>query len=333
LLKQWQIELEVPEGLEDISIEEVKQHLRPITPKLIRAGILTFDYADDLRKLRQLRSVYASYIVLDFAVPRPKALLGHQFFTEIVETCRLILKTDHFQTVTLNAAGSDSSVMRRILDEIGDATGLTPNSDDGDLLIRIRKAKNNWQVVIRTTARPLSARKWRIYDYQGALNAPTAYAMNKLIPQDHHTHYANLMCGSGTLLIERDHNRQLAYGIDINSHALNLTQQHILEAQVTGVQLLHADVTRAPFSDNSFDAITCDLPFGQLVGSHAENQALYPLILREMQRILAKNGIAVIITHEVRLLEKIIPSQGWHIKQARKVNLRGLHPRIYVLEK
>lgn len=333
MFNQWHIELEVTEGLEDISINEIRQLIKQVRPKLSGAGLISLSYDDNLRKLEQLHTVFACYIVLDFAVPRPKALLGHQHFTQIIETCHAVIKTQPFQTVTLNAAGSDSSVMRRILDEISQSTGLTPDVDDGDLLIRIRKSKDIWQVLIRTTPRPLSARKWRLHDYQGALNAPTAYAMNQLISPDHTQQYANFMCGSGTLLIERAlSNQECIYGFDINPQALQFAQDHLRESHINA-QLIQSDITQVPLGSDSLSAITADLPFGQLIGSHRENQTLYPQILREMYRVLTKTGIAVIITHEVRLFEKLIHMQDWRVHQIRKINLRGLHPRIYVLEK
>jgi tRNA (guanine6-N2)-methyltransferase len=329
----WHIELEVPEGLEDISLREIKQQLsKSIQPKLSRDGILTFQYDDDLKKLERLKSVYASYAVMTFPIPRPKALLGHQYFTEIVKTCQMVTQCNDFNTVTINAAGSGSSVMQRVLHEISEAIGLVPSQDDGDLLIRIRKLNNQWQVLVRTTPRPLSTRAWRAHDYQGALNAPVAYSMNQLVTQDHLSAYANFMCGSGALLIEHT-DSYLSYGIDNDPYVLSLAQDHIVQAGTRHIQLLQADVTQSPFGDNSLSAITSDMPFGQLVGSHNENRQLYPAVLKEMHRTLIKDGLAVVITHEVRLIEKIIQSQNWRIVESRKTNLRGLHPRIYVLEK
>lgn len=336
LLDEWHIELEVPEGLEDISIAEVEQKLRQVKPKLARSGIITFDYGDHLRELTNLRSVYACYIVLDFAIPRPKAFLGHQYFTQITDVCKQILKTAHFHTININAAGSDSSVMQRILVEMSQALSLVPDPNDGDLLIRIRKMRDIWQVVIRTTPRPLSTREWRIHDYQGALNAPTAYAMNQLISANYDaSRYANFMCGSGTILIERhiQNAHNIIYGLDISTQVLNMARENVAKANKSHIQLIQADVSQSPFDGNSLSAITSDMPFGQLVGSHAENKIIYPQVLREMYRVLGKNGVAVLITHEVRLFEQIIQSQNWNVKQIRKVNLRGLHPRIYVLEK
>lgn len=333
MFKTWHIELEVPEGLEDISLREVEQHFATSKPKRSRDGILTFSCTDSFKKLERLHTVYASYVVLEFPIPRPKALLGHQYFTQIIETCQAIIKENAFKTVAINAAGSDSSVMQRILTEVGAGIGLTPTQDEGDLLIRIRKLKGTWQVLVRTTPRPLSTKQWRIHDYQGALNAPVAYGMNQLITPQHQTAYANFMCGSGTLLIERDQPTQLVYGIDNNPYALSMAQEHLIQAQIPNVQLVKADAMQVPFADNSFSAITADLPFGQLVGSHNENRKLYPASLQEMHRTLVIGGVLVLITHEVNLLGKIIQTEHWRLIQQRKTNLRGLHPRIYLLEK
>ena len=45
-----------------------------------------------------------------------------------------------------------------------------------------------------------------------------------------------------------------------------------------------------PFPENSFDVITADLPWGQLIGSHQENEWLYPAVLAEAARVIAQGG-------------------------------------------
>src|SRR5947208_2669780 len=81
-------------------------------------------------------------------------------------------------------------------------------------------------------------------------------------------------------------------------------------------------------------ARSADLPFGHLVGSHEENVALYPAILREAARVARREAPFVLITHEVRLTEALLAaSPEWATDAMLRVTLGGLHPRIFVLRR
>jgi 23S rRNA G2445 N2-methylase RlmL len=89
-----------------------------------------------------------------------------------------------------------------------------------------------------------------------------------------------------------------------------------------------------PFSDDSFDALCADLPFGQLVGSHEENQWLYPAILAEASRVARSKARFVVVTHEVRLMDTTLENLNtWKLVNKQMITLSGLHPRIYILER
>ena len=101
------------------------------------------------------------------------------------------------------------------------------------------------------------------------------------------------------------------------------------------VTLHRGDGRALPLPDHSVNAITADLPFGHLVGSHAENVRLYPLILQEAARVARPHAFFGIITHEVRLMEQLLAAEdcAWTVEKTLKVELGGLHPRMYVLQK
>jgi tRNA G10 N-methylase Trm11 len=44
------------------------------------------------------------------------------------------------------------------------------------------------------------------------------------------------------------------------------------------------DTTRLPLRSGSVDAISTDMPFGVRCGKSADNTALYPLVLQELER-------------------------------------------------
>lgn len=342
-------EAEVIPSLESFAQAELLARLGPRAEFVpaSRPDMLRFRYRGDLRSLLTLRSVVAVYLARTFAVPRPRGLLGNQQFADLLqlfETVRRLHPPGTFRTFRLSAAGADSAVLTRLKTELAARTGLTPGPDEADLLLRLRRAAGSegWEVLARLSPRPLTARPWRVCNLPGALNAILAHAMNVLSGPAPADRYLNLVCGSGTLLVERlalAPARQ-AMGIDLDPAALACARQNLTAAgYLPAVHLLRADAGRLPFPDAAFDVLTADLPFGQLIGSHAANEALYPRLLAEATRMAAPGARLLLVTHEVRLLERLLAAPpfaaAWTPADILRVKLPfksgGLNPRIYCL--
>ncbi len=340
-------EAEIAPGLESVSRDEIQTKLPQAADLESLKGAVRFQHPSDLRPLLDLLTVNALYYVLTFDVPRPKALLGHQHFQRITQAASDILRVypkGAFQTLSIDAAGSDSSIMQRLRTELADAVGLTPSSERGDFVIRVRPTaqRKGWEVLLRLSPRPLATRDWRTANFEGALNAAVAHAMIRLTVPTDHDFFLNLCAGSGTLLIERAAAGPAALiaGCDIAETPLALARLNIDTAQAAPrISLFQADAGRLPLPADSIDKIVIDLPFGQLVGSHQQNRQLYPAVLGEMQRVLHPDSIAVVITHEIRLFESLLnieAKQSQHslsLQNVYKITLNGLHPRIYILRK
>ena len=190
---------------------------------------------------------------------------------------------------------------------------------------------------MRLSPRPLATRDWRVCNMAGALDAAVAHAMLTLIPSNHADIYLNLGCGSGTLMIERLARgpAQTVIGCDYALSALECSRANLSAAgYLSDVSLVLSDVRNLPFDDGFAGTICADLPFGQLVGTHQENLELYPRLLSEAARVARINASFLAITHEVRLMEKLLSkSLDWRVEQILRINLGGLHPRIFVLRK
>jgi len=293
-----------------------------------------------------------------FAVPRPKALLGDQHLRALLAQIQkaLDLNPGAYRTFMLGAAGSDSAVMARLKAEIARHTQLEAVSEDGDLLVRLRPTpslpsprgrgaggEGGWDALVRLSPKPLATRAWRACNVDGSLQATVAHAMALLTEPKPDDVYLNLCCGSGTLLIERALAGKAAQltGCDINREALICASRNIAAyrkgagASAAEIKLHDWDATRLPLPDASVDAIVADLPFGNLVGSHAGNAALYPALLREAARVAKPGARFVVITAEIRLLEAALAPilRQWEREQALRVNLGGLRPMIFVLRR
>lgn len=338
------IELDVAPGLEQIAWKEISSVIggNHVKNPQMSDGAICFFFEGKLQNLMQLRTVEAVYLLRTYDIPRPKALLGDQNFRQVVQDIETVFSVSgrqDFSTMYLNAAGSGSSVMQRIKSEIAKAANLTIAEDAGDLLLRIRKRKNKWEVLTRLTPRPLATRSWRVCDYEGALNAPLASAMTMLTNATAEDCIVNLMCGSGTLMIEslvRDKAINTVYGVDNYPAALNCAARNLDTAGCSHRSvLINADVeTKLPFRLEFASVLLADFPFGNLVGTHAQNVETYPRVLQEAARISQPNARFVLITHEVNLILSVLRTQEqWILKDQIRVSQRGLTPIICLLER
>lgn len=335
-------EVEVANGLEALTKTELLARLgKEVLGEIaLLDGALKFEYEGDLSALLRLKTINAAYLLHTYPVPRPKALLGHEHFhhlLRLIDHAMSVEGKEAFGSMYLSAAGSDSSVMTRLKDELSQNIGLPVADDAGDLLIRVRRSSEGWDVLVRLSARPNATRDWRVCNMEGALNAPVAHAMIASTQPLANDVCLNLMCGSGSLMIERALHSSAAQiiGCDIDRLALNCALRNIHAANCAeNIQLFHADVTQLPFPEGYFDKLYADLPFGQLMGSHRENVRLYPAVLQEAARVAKPRAILALITHEVRLMENLLRHNDmWQVQQIIKVSLRGLHPQIFLLRK
>jgi 23S rRNA G2445 N2-methylase RlmL len=334
-------------GLEAFAAEELKQHAPQAVIDYAEAGEVGFrDWSTPGRfsGLRIAESVFVEHL---FDIPRPLALTGDQHWRRLMQAIRAIIglhARGAFTTFAIAAAGRGSSVMLRLREALGRELGLADGDERGDLFLRLRPTEVGWQVLIRTTPRPLSARAWRVCDYPGALNAAAAAALITLLPSA--DTLVNLCSGSGSILIEalltagkgRGGEKRArfthALGIDHAPDAHLCARANATAAGTAAhAVLMTADAARLPLRERSARALCADLPFGNLSGAHAANLSLYPAVLREARRIALPDARFVVLTHEVRLMTGLLAEtrHGWALERDVPFTLRGLHPHFYVL--
>lgn len=328
-------------------VVEVTDGLRPLAEQELRAlrggkaavaggtaEEIICHWAGNWGAFSRLRLATAVYVAHTYPVPRPKALLGHQHLHHLlglIAHVRQIHPSAAFRTLRLSAAGADSAVFARLKQEIATHTGLDIHEEEGDLLVRVRRDGDGWQVLVRLTPRPLATRPWRVVNMPGALNGPVAAAMIQLVQPQPTDRVLNIGCGSGSLLAEWAAVGPAAVlaGCDINPDALTAARANTRGA----AHLLAAAAEHLPHPAHSFDVFLCDLPWGQLVGSHAANTRLYPALLAEAARVARPHGRMALITHEIRLLEQGLAQQkSWHIAQRLKIRQGNVQPMVFVLQ-
>lgn len=312
-----------------------------------RDGRIFVKYSGPVRPLLSLRSVVAVHLVERFDVPRPKALLGHQHLSRILAAIRGIISrhpSGSFKTFRLSAAGADSSTFQRLRSDIGTALRLRDQSDEGHLQLAVRRPPSGtgWEVLIRLTPMPLSARTWRVCNRADALNATVAHAMVALAGPRDEERFLNLGCGSGTLLIERMAAGPVAsiVGVDIDPDALACTGRNLEAAGIpAGVDLVHADMQKVPLPSESFDTVTADLPYGMVKGTDVDLDKLYAGALSEAARLVVPGGAFVVITARRQLLEETLERFTDRWERTAEVPLsvsfhRGyIKPSVYMLRR
>lgn len=329
-------------GLIPFAVDEIRRRFDPQDLSSTGDTSIRFSWRESIEPLLDLRTAVALYLVTTFSGRRPSSLLGDQNLQALASRISWITHSDRgqeFSSFRLSAAGATTSVYRRLTDELSLATGLAFDEEEGELLIRVRPAAESraWEVLLRLTPRPLSTRRWRVCDMAGGLNATVAAAMVELSDPVPHDTFLDPMCGSGTLIIERLHRSAASavLGFDADDAAIRCTNQNLRAAGLlvqTKVQL--ADATASPVSNGTVDKVCVNPPWGGLVGSHSENEILYPALLREMARITVPRARMILLTHDVRRFERHLASQNqWVAHESVRVFQKGHHPRIYVLTK
>jgi len=302
--------------------------------------------------------VVAVHAVVTGGLPRPSALLDDGTLKRLagaIGHIRSLHPSGAFATFRLSAAGADSPQFRRVRERLARETGLRDVVEGGDLLLRFKKTPalvgagkprpyeigcNPYELTARISPRPLAARAWRVCNLPGALNATVASVMAGLTEPRPDDVYLNLLCGSGTLLIERaglgPAGRLL--GCNVDPGALACAGENVAAAGLD-VELQPWDATAVPLPDAMASAVVADLPFGQLVGSHRANERLYPAVLAEAARLAKPSARFVAITQQVNLFERCLhdAAGAWALERVLRLDIPAtkgvLKPRVYVLRR
>ena len=348
---EWpRFELEVIPGLEEWAEREARVALGPDVHLLGRPveGRVGLAYGGSPAQMDRLQSVVAVHKVLDFDVPRPKALLGHEHLTRLLSVLRHVIglrPENSFNTLRVSAAGAGSEVFTRLTAELASALDLEPTDAQSHLLISVRRPpdrSSGWQVLVRLTPRPLSARSWRVCDFPGALNATVAHVMASLTDPSDGQRFVNFACGSGTLLVERLRlgPAALALGIDVSEEAVECARRNIEAAGYEGVvELVERDLAEVDLPDGSVDAVVGDLPYGMLSGADDDLAELYSAAVERAARVTVPAGRLVVITARRRLFERALADRESLWTPEREVSVKvpfksgHLTPSIWVLSR
>lgn len=326
-------EAEVLPGLEEVTIAELNKLDRVVVLGQEK-GSVTFRTQQPSERLHRLRTVVAIYAAFEIEAQRPSAFLGDANLRGTLQFAQNVARAGKHASFRVSAAGKDSAVIERLTEAMADGLKLPHDAEEGELLLRLRRAGERWRLLARTSPRPLSARPWRVCNREGGLNASIAHAMLLWAGLRTSDRVFNPMVGSGTLLIERAlmGPYRAMVGVDIDAAAVECSKAN-LKAAGREVEVARVDALQTGLPARQFDLILADLPWGDDIGSHAGNADLYPRFLDEMYRLTALGGRMAVITHEIKLFERLLPNSAWQVGAVHQVYSGGHHPKIYLLHK
>jgi tRNA (guanine6-N2)-methyltransferase len=333
-------------GLEDVVRDELDRALGSprVRPVPGRDDAVQATVTGSLRPLLRLRTVVAPFVALRFDVPRPQSLLDGAHFPRLLEAVRRAASADPAapsRSFRFDAAGRDTPAFRAVADQLAAATRMRHDPEEGTTLVRFRRAadERGWDVLVRLGVRPLSARPWRELGYVAAANATVAAAMVRLTRPRPDDAVANLMCGSGTLLIERllVAPARRAVGVDLSTEAVQAATANVAAAGLTDrVELVTSDIADPGWARRGpFDVLLADPPWGDKIGRHDENEALHDLLLRRGHDVAVPGARFAVLTHEIRIMGRCLQraQRLWELEKEHRVFNKGHHPRIYLLRR
>lgn len=188
---------------------------------------------------------------------------------------------------------------------------------------------------LRLSDASMRHRPYKLRHLPASLRPSVAHAMAFLCDPQPEDVFLDPMCGAGTILIERA--RMARYGQllggDLDPEAVAACRENI-GSRYKPIEIRHWDATRLPLEAHSVDRVACNLPFGQQVGSHEDNQALYPRFIQEMVRVVRPGGRIVLLSGERQLMERVLAGQG-ELRRAKsyEVQILGRPAVIYVIQR
>ena len=303
-----------------------------------------------LADVRDLRTAVAAFLVLHFDVPRPKSLTSGDHLARIVDAMYASLRVGRL----VDASGSrppaatrrSSRGSRRCSPR---PPGLRYDDRDGELVVRVRRgvrpgrpatpAGTCWSAL---GSRPLSARRWRVTDYPGAVERDDrrrhgpARRRRPRRPRRSTSCAAPAPCWSSACSPDP---RPTPSAWTCRADALTASSENLTAATLGRRRPPAARRLHRPRPVEAvgagYDLLLADPPWGTLHGTHATNAEVHAGMLRAAYDAAAPGARFVVLTHEIKVMERCLRDADalWRVRSETRVFAKGHHPRIYVLDR
>ena len=229
---------------------------------------------------------------------------------------------------------SDRGEVSRKLASALDGQSLINSPSRYDAELRIEKRGRMVDVYIKLTCYEDTRFRYRVGSVPASIHPATAAAVLGYASKyrEEGARVLDPCCGSGTLLIERELLSPCISltGVDIDGEALEIARRN---AQAAGSEARFIRCDCAKYKTKElYDEIVCNLPFGNRVGSHQDNERLYAAILDNIPAWLRPGGFALMYTMEFTLLKRLVRERPCLSMLAQsRTEAGGLTPGVFIL--
>jgi 23S rRNA G2445 N2-methylase RlmL len=355
-------------GLEEIAGQEVEARLAGAWVIETQRGWTAFRYPGPAADLLQLRTTEDVFAVLFRTAELPAYRSGAiPLLARVAQTCRSWdqamaafhqTRAHSVRRITFRIIAQMTGQHGFRREEVRDAvlsgvqsrwTGWKPVADDAHIEIWAPIIGSWAAVAVRLSNRSMRHRTYKQEHRPAALRPTLAAAMIALLHPQPTDRFCDPMCGTGTILVERalfGPGKALVGG-DIDAAALEAAMVNLSQSGITVLApereslgrnqacFLHCwDARSLPLGPNCIDAVACNLPFGEKMGSHADNVQLYDRFFRQLVRVLRPGGRAALLTSEKELVRQCL-DRHTQLQREREilVAVLGRAARIYMLRK
>ncbi|MDF2649370.1 MAG: SAM-dependent methyltransferase [Paenibacillus sp.] len=167
---------------------------------------------------------------------------------------------------------------------------------------------------------------------QAALRPTVAHALVWLSNPEETDVFVDPCCGSGTILSERlDYPFFQIEGGDVSKAAVEVSKENIGFHEHVWIQ--QWDARQLPIDSGYIDKMVTNLPFGRQISADENISELYYAIVKEMNRVLKRNGTILCLTDADAALEIAAERVQFNCAKEVTLSLKGLHPTLFSLKK
>lgn len=181
----------------------------------------------------------------------------------------------------------------------------------------------------------LYRREWRKEFVPAGINPALAYILCKLAKITANDVILDPFCGGGTIPITAalHFNPKQVIASDISGKAIDIAERNLERANLKKIMVFRSDVSKLKLGAESVSKIITNLPFGIREKTHDKNIEIYKHFAKAAQRILKPDGLIVVLTQEITLLQEIFNTLGFKKVADFPIEQGGLKPHIYIYNK
>lgn len=223
----------------------------------------------------------------------------------------------------------------RMLGEIKRAIGGENNPSHYALELRVVCYDGRCRLWLKPSFDEARRYPWRRQSISASMKPALAACLARFIgPRVDHPRVLDPFCGSGTLLFSCEEAFPCAslLGVDISLSAVQAAKENAAAGK-SRARFVQKDIRQFE-PRGPADLVIANLPFGNRVGTHEDNRALYAAFLDKLPALLSQDGVALLYTMEYRLLSDCLKRQGAPLlAETRRTEAGGLMPWVCILEK